>query len=164
MRNVKSKFDFSFSLPKLKLPSWDDIKGTLNDLVKKIKGVFDITWKLPTFELPHLKITGGKAPYGRFGKGSLPKITVDWYKKAYENPVLFNTPTILQTPQGLKGFGDGAGAEIVMGLNKLKQLVGAAGDVNINVYATPGQDVNELADIIQRRFVAMQQQREAAYA
>ena len=164
VRNVKSKFDFSFSLPKLKLPSWDDIKGTLNDLVKKIKGVFDFTWKLPTFELPHLKITGGKAPYGLFGKGSLPKITVDWYKKAYENPVLFNTPTILQTPQGLKGFGDGAGAEIVMGLNKLKQLVGAAGDVNINVYATPGQDVNELADIIQRRFVAMQQQREAAYA
>lgn len=164
VRNVKSKFDFGFSLPTLKLPSWDTIKGTLNGLVDKIKGVFSFTWELPKFKLPHLKITGGESPYGLFGKGSLPKITVDWYKKAYENPVLFNTPTILQTPQGLKGFGDGAGAEIVMGLNKLKQLVGAAGDVNINVYATPGQDVNELADIIQRRFVAMQQQREAAYA
>ena len=164
VRNVKSKFDFNFSLPTLKLPSWDNIKGTLNGLVDKIKGVFDFTWTLPKFKLPHLKITGGEAPYGLFGKGSLPKITVDWYKKAYENPVLFNTPTILQTPQGLKGFGDGAGAEIVMGLNKLRQLVGAAGDVNINVYATPGQDVNELADIIQRRFVAMQIQREAAYA
>lgn len=164
LRNVKSKFDFDFHLPKLKLPTWESIKDTLNSLVDDIKGVFNFTWKLPKFELPHLSIVGGEAPYGLFGKGSLPKISVKWYKKAYEDPVLFNTPTILQTPQGLKGFGDGAGAEIVMGLNKLKQLVGAAGDVNINVYATPGQDVNELADIIQRRFVAMQQQREAAYA
>ena len=164
VRNVKSKFDFSFSLPTLKLPSWDTIKGTLDGLVEKIKGVFNFTWKLPTFSLPHLKITGGEAPYGLFGKGSLPKITVSWYRKAYTDPIMFTQPTVLQTPQGLKGFGDGNGAEIVLGLNKLRELVGSAGGVTINVYAAPGQNVDDLAEAVERRLVALRKQEVAAYA
>lgn len=161
---IKGIFTFDFKLPSLKLPSWDTIKGTLNDIVDKIKGVFKFTWTLPKFKLPHLKITGGEAPYGLFGKGSLPKITVDWYKKAYENPVLFNTPTILQTPQGLKGFGDGSGAEIVMGLNKLQELVGGSRPIVVNVYGTQGQSVDALADAVTRRIVNLQKQRNMAYA
>lgn len=161
---IKGIFTFDFKLPSLKLPSWDTIKGTLNDIVDKIKGVFKFTWTLPKFKLPHLKITGGEAPYGLFGKGSLPKITVDWYKKAYENPVLFNTPTILQTPQGLKGFGDGSGAEIVMGLNKLQELVGGSRPIVVNVYGSQGQSVDALADAVTKRIVNLQKQRNLAYA
>ena len=161
---IKGIFTFDFKLPSLKLPSWDTIKGTLNDIVDKIKGVFKFTWTLPKFKLPHLKITGGEAPYGLFGKGSLPKISVDWYKKAYENPVLFNTPTILQTPQGLKGFGDGSGAEIVMGLNKLQELVGGSRPIVVNVYGSQGQSVDALADAVTKRIVNLQKQRNLAYA
>lgn len=164
VRAVKDKFDFDFHLPKLKLPSWSDMKEHFTGLVKSLKGAFDFKWSLPSFKIPKIKVKGGKAPWGILGRGYPPSFSLEWYRKAYDNPIMFTSPTVLQTPQGLKGFGDGAGAEIVMGLNKLKQLVGASGDVTINVYATQGQDVNELADIIQRRFVAMQQQKEAAYA
>ena len=73
------------------------------------------------------------------------------------------SPTVLPTASGYKGFGDGHGAEIVMSLNKLQELVGGSGVV-INVYAPEGMDVNALADKIQDRFIAMRNQRKAAYA
>jgi chromosome segregation ATPase len=38
------------------------------------------------------------------------------------------------------------------------------GATNINIYAQPGMDVNELADAVQNRLALLQRQREAAYA
>ena len=79
--------------------------------------------------------------------------------------MMFTSPTVLQTPQGPKGFGDGNGAEIVLGLNKLRELVGGAGDnITINVYASDNMNVNQLADQIQQRLVQLSRQKEAAYA
>jgi phage-related minor tail protein len=143
---------------------FEDLKSTVTNAIDRIREKFNFSWSLPNISLPHFRVTAGQAPYGLGWKGYLPSISVDWYKKAYTDPVMFTSPTVLQTPQGYKGFGDGSGAEIVMGLNKLRQLVGTSGDVVINVYSTPGQNVDELADKIQQRFVALQKQREAAYA
>lgn len=130
--------------------------------VSKLKSLFNFDWRLPRIKLPHFSMTG------RFSLNppSIPRISVQWYKKAYENAVMFNKPMVVPTAAGYKGFGDGHGAEIVMGLNKLKELTKASGDYNttINVYAQPGQDVNQLADAIQDRLVLLQKQREAAYA
>lgn len=139
-------------------------KNTVSTMIDKIKGFFSFNWKLPTLKLPHVILTKGEWPWGLMGKGVAPKVSISWYKKAYENPVLFKQPTVLATSQGYKGFGDGQGAEIVMGLNKLRELVGTAGDVTINVYAADGMDINALADKIQDRFVALRNQRRAAYA
>ena len=143
---------------------FEELKATVTGAIDRIKEKFNFSWSLPHINLPHFRVTPGQAPYGIGGKGYLPSISVDWYKKAYTDPVMFTSPTVLQTPQGYKGFGEGNGAEIVMGLNKLRQLVGTSGNVVINVYSTPGQNVDELADKIQQRFVALQKQREAAYA
>lgn len=162
--NIKSLFSFDFHLPELKLPSWSDIHAKLSTIISNIKSMFNFDWSLPHIKLPHFSVQGGKAPYGLGGQGYLPSINVSWYRRAYDNPLLFTSPTVMATPTGYKGFGDGSGAEIVMGLNKLQELVGGAGDVVINVYPSAGMDVNQLADAIQARFVAMNKQRRLAHA
>lgn len=50
---------------------------------------------------------------------------------------------------GLKGFGDGNGAELVIGVDKLRELVGAGGNnVTVNVYPTPGMNETALANAV----------------
>ena len=160
---VKELFSFDFKLPSLKLPKWADIKSTLDDIVKKAKEAFDFKWSLPHIKLPHFRVKGGKWPYGLGGEGYLPSISIDWYRKAYENAMMFTRPTVMATPYGAKGFGDGHGAEIVLGLSKLRELVGMSG-VTVNVYGAQGQSVDALADAVTRRIVNLQKQRNNAYA
>ena len=78
-----------------------------------------------------------------------------------QDGVLFTSPTVLQTPSGMKGFGD-AGAEIVLGLDRLRELVGKS-NTTINVYGAAGQSEEVLAQIIMQKLTLMEQ-REAAGA
>lgn len=133
------------------------------EFVGKIKNAFNFKIELPKIKLPHIDVKWHKI--GDFFK--IPTLSVKWYKKAYGNPMLFNNPTVLQTPYGAKGFGDGNGGEIVYGRNNLmrdiQQAVGNTGDITINIYAAEGQNVNQLADAVSRRLTALQKQRQAAY-
>lgn len=151
---IKEKFEAVFN----------SVKSVVKSAIDYIKGLFNFNWTLPKIKLPHFEISPPGWVFGDLMKGKIPKLSVEWYKKAYDDPVVFTSPTVLATPGGYKGFGDGAGAEIVMGLDKLREVVGAAGGVTINVYAQPGQDVNRLADAIQARFVALDKQRRLAHA
>ena len=152
----------------------DNVKGKIDTLQEKfnalkekvagvweyIKGIFTGQVSLPHIPLPHFAIYPPGWKLGDLLQGSIPSLGIEWYRKAYDNPVMFTSPTVMQTPTGLKGFGDGHGAEIVMGLDKLREVVGAnTGNVVINVTASPGMDVNQLADVIQARYVAAAKQR-----
>ncbi len=144
---------------------WEKIKSVFDNIKEKVKGVvdsikkfFSFDWELPKIKLPHFKIEGSFS----LAPPRIPKLSVSWYKKAYENPVMFNSPTVMATPSGYKGFGDGAGAEIVMGLNKLRELVGSSGDTVINVYGAEGQDVSQLADIVMDKIQQATERRMAA--
>ena len=132
-----------------------DLRASVADAIDNIRSKFNFEWSLPHIKLPHFRVQGGKWPYGLGGEGYLPSIHVDWYKKAYRNPVLFSSPTVMATPNGYKGFGDGSGAEIVMGLDRLRELVGAqqGGSVTINVYPSAGMDEKTLAREIQQIYV-----------
>ena len=140
---------------------FENVVEAVKEGVQRLKNLFNFEWHLPHIALPHFWISGTFS----LNPPQVPTFGVNWYKKAYDNPLMFTSPTILQTPQGLKGFGDGNGGEVVLGMNKLKELVGAAGDeITINVYASEGMDINKLADAIQDRLVRLNRQRESAYA
>lgn len=124
----------------------NDAKQAVLDAVERIKGAFNFTWSLPKIKLPHFSVTEGK-----FG---LPNISVQWYKKAYENPIIFQSPTILPTVNGLKGFGDGSGSEMVIGTNKLMDMISAASggnDIDINIYAQQGMSADAIANSVALR-------------
>lgn len=145
----------------------DKAKQKVQDGINSIKNTINnVKLSLPHFKLPHFRISGGTPPYGLGGAGTKPSFSVDWYKRAYENPVVFTEPTVLPTMAGYKGFGDGSGAEIVMGLDKLREVVGAAGGdvININVYAAPGMDTRAVANEVQRVLAQAQRQKGAVYA
>lgn len=103
--------------------TFDKIKETVLGAVEKIKGAFNFSWSLPPLKIPHFKVSGGEPPWGLMGKGTLPTISIDWYKKAYKNAIMFNTPTVLATGSGLKGFGDGNGSEMVVGTDYLVNAI-----------------------------------------
>lgn len=162
-QTLRSKFD---AAKKAITDPIESAKKKVSDAIAKIKStVNNVKLSLPHFKLPHFRISGGTPPWGIGGMGTKPTISVDWYKKAYQDPIIFTQPTVLQTAGGLKGFGDGAGAEIVMGLNKLRELVGA-GTVtnNISVYAAPGMDVRQLADAVAERIQFQTMQSRAVFA
>ena len=144
---IKGMFNFSWSLPSVATGAVDRLFGIVSGVANSIKGLFNFSWSLPTLKVPHVSVDGGAAPWGIGGMGRLPSFSVQWYKKAYDNGVLFTSPTVIPTASGMKGFGDGNGGELVIGVNRLKELVGA-GSPTINVYAAPGMDEMAVANAV----------------
>lgn len=143
--------------------AFDTIKTNIQNAVNAIKSFFDFEMKTPHIKLPHFTVEPAGWVIGDLLKGIIPKLSITWYKRAYDNPMMFTSPTVMATPNGMKGFGDGHGAEIVLGLNKLRELVGTSrGDVTINIYSN--QNPKAIAEEVQRVLVNQQMQRNRAYA
>lgn len=141
---IKGAFNFGLSLPSVATDVFSGVLGTVQGIVDRVKGAMNFSWSLPSLKVPKIIVNGGKAPWGIGGAGTPPSFSVQWHRDAYDNPLMFTRPTVLATPNGLHGFGDGPGAELVIGLNKLQKLVGASGNtINVSVYASP--DMNETA-------------------
>ena len=88
-------------------------KQTISGILEKIKGFFPINIGkiFSNLQLPHITVSGGEAPFGIGGKGSLPSFHVEWWAKAMEQPYLFEKTTL---------FGAGeAGDEVLYGKDAL---------------------------------------------
>lgn len=125
----------------------------ISNAIAKIKGFFSgLTLSLPHIALPHFSLTGSFS----LVPPSVPHLSVDWYK----NGGIFTSPTIFS------GVGVGeAGAEAVLPLKKLWEEMDKRynSGITINVNASPGMDVNELASVVEARLIAMQKRRKYAW-
>ena len=127
--------------------------NTIKSIISRIKGFFPISIGkvMSNLKLPHFKISGKFS----INPPSVPKINVDWYKTGG----IFDNPSII-------GVGE-AGPEAVVPLDtlwkKLDNIAAASGETVINVYASPGMDVNELAAAVERRLATLQKQRQMAW-
>lgn len=130
---------------------FEGIKNTISNAIEKVKSLFNFEWKFPDLKLPHFSIQGSFS----LSPPSVPHLAVDWYKKAYERGVMFTRPTVLATPGGFKGFGDGNGAEVVLGLNRLREIAGSGVTNNITIYQTPGESGDALAQKIISKITMM---------
>lgn len=98
-------------------------KDAVDKAISKIKGFFPLKIGkiFSNLKIPKISVSGGKAPFGIAGKGSLPSFKVNWNADG----VIFNKPTIFNTRQGLQGVGE-AGAEVVSPVSKLMEYVTVA--------------------------------------
>ena len=125
LNGVKSTFSNVFN----------GIKSHVSGVISWLKGIFNFDWHLPHIALPHFSISGSFS----LNPPSIPHISVDWYKSAYDEALMFQTPTIF----GANGFGDGNGSEVVVGDDHLIDLIREAfgggngmgnGDIIVPVY------------------------------
>lgn len=120
---------------------WDGIKYIWDSLGAMFQEGFDI-------KLPHISVSGGKAPYGIGGQGSLPKFDVEWYA----NGGILTNPTIFGMQNGRLLGGGESGAEAVLPLSRLEEMItsgmtaalSSGGDTVINVSI----DNNSLGSVI----------------
>ena len=111
---------------------WNSIKSaiekpinTARDAVKraidKMKSFFNFSWSLPKLKLPHISISGGFS----LMPPKVPKFSIKWYKKAMDNAMLLNGPSIFGYDQVAGRFlgGGEAGTEVVSGANTLMGMI-----------------------------------------
>lgn len=158
IQGIKDKISSSVAsiTDKLTAP-FTKAKDTIKGIIDKIKGFFPLSMgKLfGNIKLPHFKVTG-KFPYGIGGQGEKPSFSIEWYAKGG----ILDSPTLI-------GAGE-KGAEAILPLkpfwDKMDKLTeNNGGDVTINVYGTPGMDVNELANVIEQKIIQMQNRRTLAW-
>lgn len=101
----------------------DTARATVKGIIDKIKGFFDFKVSLPNIKLPHFDIQPAGWKIGDLLKGEIPKLGIKWYKKAMNNAMVLDKPTIFgASDENLLGGGE-AGREIVSGEAHLEKLM-----------------------------------------
>lgn len=124
----------------------DAAKEAVSGAIEKIKGFFNFSWSLPSLKMPHFSITGEFS----LAPPRVPHVSVDWYAKAMDTPILLNGATIFGAMGGNLLGGGEAGQEVILGLNKLKEMSGET-NINIVINATPSQSEAEIARMVSRQ-------------
>lgn len=99
-------------------------KTTVKSALNKIKGFFPLSVGkiFSNIRLPRISVSGGKAPYGIGGKGSLPSFSVHW-----------NAQGGVYDSASIVGIGVGeAGREIITPEKLMRQIVGESNAETVN--------------------------------
>lgn len=131
-QKLAQKFEQVRSAVKAKMES---VKSTLSSIWERIKGIFAnaVTLKI---KVPHISVSGGKAPWGIGGLGTKPSFSVSWNKEGG----IFNRASII-------GYGVGeAGEEAILPLDRFWKKMDAIG-TNQNTVGMM-QMLNDIHDAI----------------
>lgn len=137
-------------------------KNTIQNAINRIKSIISgVKLQLPKIKLPHFHVSGGSAPWGIGGKGSLPSFSVEWRKEGG----IFDTASII-------GYGVGeAGKEAIVPLDKFWSKMDKIAErpeetqnITINVYPSPGMDTDELVSKVERKLINMVDRRRKAWS
>lgn len=127
----------------------------VRNAINKIKSIVNgAKLSLPHFNLPHFHINGGKLPWGIGGKGTPPKISVDWYAEGG----IFDRASLI-------GVGE-AGSEAVVPLDRFwKTLEGMqTGETNIVININGAdKDPQAIAEEVKRMLIRETNQRRLAW-
>lgn len=137
----KVKSTFTSILNAIKAPI-EKARDTVKGVVDKIKGFFPfhIGKIFDSIKLPHISVSGGKAPYGIAGKGKLPSFHVEWAAQGG----IMNVPTFV-------GAGE-AGSEALLPLDPFwrkmntieERMASNSGSITINLNYDAGDDANKM--------------------
>lgn len=128
----------------------------IREIVGKIKDFFKFNISFPHIKLPHFAINPKGWKFGDLLKGVIPKLGIEWHAKGG-----------IADGANLIGIGE-AGPEAILPLNpfwkKMDEMADRMqGNVTINVYGTPGMNINDLAEAVERRLVEAQKRRRYAW-
>ena len=152
---IRALKDFGGYVKTAFVDKFTNARDIIKSAIADIKALFPLNVGkiLANIRTPHFKVKGGKAPWGFGGLGEMPKISVDWYAQGF-----------MTKGTSLIGVGE-KGQEALVPLDpfwkKLDKMTSQEG-VTINVYASEGMDVEELASAVEYKLIQAQKRR--AYA
>ena len=132
VNSIKTTISNGFNAAKSTVSSiFDSIKSKISSVmngaisvvssaISRIRSFFNFSWKLPHIALPHFNISG------RFSLNppQIPYFSVSWYKKAMDDGMILNSPTIFGMSKNGQFLGGGeAGSETVVGTNSLLNMI-----------------------------------------
>lgn len=131
----------------------DKVKGILD----KIKGFFPINLgQILKFKIPKISVSGGSAPWGIGGKGSLPSFSVSWSPHALGG--IISRRLLMAEGSTIHEFGE-AGSEAILPLTpfwkKMDEIANnVQGGNTINIYVNGSdKDPRQIAEEVKRVLV-----------
>ena len=96
-------------------------KNIVSNAINRIKSFFNFSWSLPHLKLPHISISGSFS----LTPPSVPHFGIEWYKKAMDDGMIMNQPTIFGYNAKSNQFlaGGEAGSETVVGTQNLMDMI-----------------------------------------
>lgn len=100
---------------------WNGCKSIVSGAINKIKSIMNFSWSLPKLKLPHISISGSFS----LTPPSVPHFGIEWYKKAMDDGMIMNQPTIFGYNAKSNQFlaGGEAGSETVVGTQNLMDMI-----------------------------------------
>jgi hypothetical protein len=176
---------YSPRFPKIQVDSFVNYPNAANNIIKitveewqdllhhthKVTDILDTEGNFIGSDLD-ISVSGGVSPYGIGGKGSLPKFSVSWYNKGYDEAQILRSATIFGVTNGGQLLGGGeSGNEVVVGEQHLLDMIAktqrensVGGTIVINVYGAEGQSEEKIADRVIDKLSRMTNNRRVVYA